>query len=84
MAKVIWTDPALADLAPIFDYLAGQLKSPEWAEALCLELLEATYIALGNFPIPERRSRNCAITVRESSTSTAIGSSTSAKTTLAM
>jgi plasmid stabilization system protein ParE len=50
MAKVIWTDPALADLARIFDYLAGQMQSAERAEALCLELLDAAYSRLGQFP----------------------------------
>jgi plasmid stabilization system protein ParE len=50
MAKVIWTDPVLADLARIVDYLAGQLQSSEWVEMLCLELLEATYSPLGQFP----------------------------------
>lgn len=50
MAKVIWTDPAIDDLARIYDYLARETRSYDRAEALCLELLAAAQNRLVRLP----------------------------------
>jgi plasmid stabilization system protein ParE len=50
MAKVIWTEPALADLCRVFDYLAREMQSADRAEAICLELLDAAYRRLQRLP----------------------------------
>jgi plasmid stabilization system protein ParE len=50
MAKVVWTDPAIADLGRIFDYLARETQSTDRAEALCLELLDTAQSRLQRSP----------------------------------
>ena len=50
MAKVIWTEPALADLGRIFDFLATSTASADTAERICEDLLEKTYSRLGVLP----------------------------------
>ena len=50
MAKVIWTDPAIADLARIRDRIARETQSYDRAVQFCLELLAASYDRLGRFP----------------------------------
>ena len=50
MAKVIWTDPALADLARIYDHIARETQSYDRAEQFCLELLGTPYDRLARFP----------------------------------
>ena len=50
MAKVLWTDPAIQDLAGIFDYLAHSTGSAERAETICLDLLEGSIDRLGVLP----------------------------------
>ncbi|MEX2174473.1 MAG: type II toxin-antitoxin system RelE/ParE family toxin [Pirellulaceae bacterium] len=49
MAKVIWTDPAVADLAAIYDYVAKDSQSFDRADQLCAELLAAAQ-QLERFP----------------------------------
>ncbi len=50
MAKVIWTKPAVTDLASAFDYLARQSRSVDIAERVCNEILEASYDRLEALP----------------------------------
>jgi plasmid stabilization system protein ParE len=48
VAKIIWTKPALDDLKSIFEYVARD--SPDRAEKLALELLDAPEMRLEKFP----------------------------------
>lgn len=48
MAKIIWTNPALEDVKHIFEFVAKD--SPDRAEKLALELLDAPEKRLGMFP----------------------------------
>jgi plasmid stabilization system protein ParE len=50
MAKVIWTEPAIQDLADVFDYLAHSTGSPEHAERICLDILEGSIDRLRTLP----------------------------------
>ena len=50
MAKVIWTDPALADLSRVFEFIAQRSQSVDTAERVCLELLSATHERLTHLP----------------------------------
>ena len=50
MAKVIWTNSALADLGRIYDYLATSSQSFDLADRICHELLSAAYDRLAAFP----------------------------------
>jgi len=50
MAKVIWTDSAIDDLAHIFDYLAERMQSVDRAEQFCLDPLNASVDRLGLLP----------------------------------
>jgi len=50
MAKVIWTDSALNDLAQVFDYLAERMQSVDRAEELCLDLFHASVARLQRLP----------------------------------
>ena len=48
MAKIVWTKPALEDVKSIFDYVAKD--SPNRAEKLAIDLLEAPEKRLEKFP----------------------------------
>jgi plasmid stabilization system protein ParE len=50
VAKVIWTDSALDDLAQIFDYMARETQSLDRAEEFCLDLVATTHKRLHRFP----------------------------------
>lgn len=50
MAKVIWTDSALNDLAPIYEYIARQTQSVDRAEQFCLDLVAASVDRLARLP----------------------------------
>jgi plasmid stabilization system protein ParE len=50
MAKVIWTAPAVEDLAAAFDYLAQQSRSVDVADRVCTEILDASYDRLETLP----------------------------------
>jgi plasmid stabilization system protein ParE len=50
MAKVIWTAPAVEDLAAAFDYLARQSRSVDVADRVCTEILDASYDRLETLP----------------------------------
>lgn len=50
MAKVIWTDPAINDLALVFDYLAQSSRSVDQAEQFCLDLLQVAQERLWLLP----------------------------------
>lgn len=50
MAKVIWTDAAIADLPRIFDYIAESSQSLDRADQVCQELLTTAYERLGLMP----------------------------------
>jgi plasmid stabilization system protein ParE len=50
MAKVIWTDAAIADLGSVFDYLASSSQSADRAEQFCLDLLDRATQRLERHP----------------------------------
>jgi plasmid stabilization system protein ParE len=50
MAKVIWTKPAVTDLAAAFDYIAIQSRSVDTAERICNDILDGSYERLETFP----------------------------------
>ena len=52
MKKLLWTEPALADLDNIHDYIAQD--SPFYADVLCLEIIQGVEKIVG-FPKIGRR-----------------------------
>jgi plasmid stabilization system protein ParE len=76
VAKVIWTDPAVADLARIRDYIARETQSDDRAEQFCLQLLAATYDRLGRLPDSGASVKIAETMARVNCTNTVIGSFT--------
>lgn len=50
MAKVIWSDPAIEDLARAYDFIAESSQSTDRAERVCLEILDSANERLSRLP----------------------------------
>ena len=50
MAKPVWTDPAIGDLARAYDFIAESSQSTQRAERVCLEIVDSAMERLARFP----------------------------------